>query len=279
MPIILGLDVSTSCTGICVVDDNIEPDNKGSHILFLKAIELAKFKTLERKEEEIQNFFHNQFLIDVDRIVVEEPLTAFRPGMSSAQTISTLVRFNGIVSEVARWEVGRRTYEWVPSGLAMHFGWKSWSNVEILLQFLGHKPYELGQMWHGSRSYFDRGSELREFPGAVLVRNRDVRTQHEYMPHNAFTITICEPEYIGSAHARKLCGIKLQRTALGGPQKEQVFSYMAVNDLKHVVWPLKKSGKVVDWSRDATDAYVIARAAAVNGPVQPAPKKPRKAKA
>jgi len=130
----------------------------------------------------------------VHRVVLEEPLMGFRPGMSSAQTISTLMRFNGIVSYLAR---------------------------------------------------------------------------------NRFK---CEPEYIGSAHARKLCGIKLQRTALGGPQKEQVFAYMAANDLSHVQWPVKKSGKMVDWSRDACDAYVIARAAAVNGPVEPQAKKPKKSK-
>ena len=87
-----------------------------------------------------------------------------------------------------------------------------------------------------------------------------------------------EPEYIGSAHARKLCGIRLQRTAVGGPQKEQVFAYMAANDLKHVTWPVKKSGRVVDWSRDACDAFVIARAAAINGPVLPAVKRPKKSK-
>ena len=95
-----------------------------------------------------------------------------------------------------------------------------------------------------------------------------------YIARNVFHI---EPEYIGSAHARKLCGIKLQRTAIGGPQKEQVFAHMATHDLKHVVWPQKKSGKTVDWSRDACDAYVIARAAMVNGPILPVTKK-KKAK-
>jgi hypothetical protein len=40
---------------------------------------------------------------------------------------------------------------------------------------------------------------------------------------------------------------------------------------------LKKSGKPADWSRDATDAYVIARAAAINGPFVFV-KKPKKSK-
>lgn len=203
MAIILGLDVSTSIVGVCVVDSNVQPDDKGSHILFLDKIEFKGCKTLWDKADVVSRYMDDlirgSFPDDVlpygicpDRIVLEEPLMGFRPGMSSALTISTLMRFNGIVSYIAR-----RTFKQ-------------------------------------------------------------------------------EPEYIGSAHARKLCGIKLQRTAVGGPQKEQVFAHMAANDLKHVNWPVKKNGKQVDWSRDACDAYVIARAAQVNGPIQPPVKKPKK---
>jgi len=130
----------------------------------------------------------------IERIVLEEPLMGFRPGMSSAQTITQLMRFNGIVSYLAR---------------------------------------------------------------------------------EAFHV---EPEYVGSSHARKLCGIKLSQTKIGGPQKEQVFKHMAEHDLKHVHWPVKKNGATVDWSRDACDAYVIARAAMVNGGPFIVVKKPRKAK-
>jgi len=73
-----------------------------------------------------------------------------------------------------------------------------------------------------------------------------------------------DPEYISSSHARKLCGIKMQRTSIAGMSgKEQVFKYMAEHDLQHVQWPLKKNGSAVDWSRDATDSYVIARAASI----------------
>lgn len=205
MAIVLGLDVSTSCTGVCVVDSSIEPDDAGSHILVLEAIEFRGCVTLWDKADVVSRYLADLLRgssdddptrppVRLDRIVLEEPLMGFRPGMSSAQTISTLMRFNGIVSYIAR---------------------------------------------------------------------------------NTFK---AEPEYIGSAHARKLCGIKLQRTALGGPQKEQVFSHMAAHDLKHVQWPLTRTGKVVPWSRDANDAYVIARAAAINGPVVPVVKRPKRPK-
>ena len=198
MSVILGLDVSTSCTGICVVNSDIQLDEKGSHILLLDRIEFKGCNTLWEKADRVDQaikqiesdmYVKTRRVPAIDRVVLEEPLMGFRPGMSSAQTITQLMRFNGVVS--------------------------------------------------------------------YLARNR----------------TKCEPEYIGSAHARKLCGIKLQRTALGGPQKEQVFAHMAANDLKHVAWPVTKTGKVVPWSRDATDAYVIARAAAVEGTLQPSAKK------
>lgn len=197
MSIILGLDVSTSCTGVCVIDSEVQPDDKGSHILHLDRIEFKGCKTLWDKADEVGRYLGLLSVnkrCAVSRVVLEEPLMGFRPGMSSAQTITQLMRFNGIVSYIAR---------------------------------------------------------------------------------NVFQK---EPEYIGSAHARKLCGMKLQRTSVAGPQKEQVFAYMAANDLKHVQWPVTKTGKMVLWSRDATDAYVIARAASVEGPIQSLVKKPKKSK-
>lgn len=179
--LIIGLDVSTSCTGVCVVDGNIQPDDKGSNILLLDKIEFKKCKTFWEKADVVESvlfdMLHRQKIVPTV-LALEEPLLGFQKGLSSAATITTLMRFNGIVS------------------------------------YIGRKIFEI------------------------------------------------DPTYISSAHARKLCGIKMQRTSIAGMSgKEQVFKYMSENDLKHVEWPKKKSGVPVDWSRDATDAYVIARAA------------------
>jgi hypothetical protein len=176
---ILGLDVSTSIVGVCVVDASVEPDEQGSHIKLLDRIEFKHCKSMWEKADAVVTYIGGLKSYSIDRIAIEEPLMGFRPGMSSAQTITTLMRFNGIVSFVAR-----------------------------------------------------------------AAFNRD-------------------PEYISSAHARKLCGVKLQRSSVAGPQKEQVFLHMQQHDLKHVAWPTKKSGKLCDWSRDACDAYCIARAASL----------------
>ena len=178
--LILGLDVSTSVTGVCIINPDIQPDDKGSHVLHLDRIEFKKCKTLWEKADltavelsELFKKFPGEY-----RVALEEPLMGFRAGMSSAATITTLMRFNGIVSYISR------------------------------------------------------------------------------------EIFKVDPEYISSSHARKLCGIKMQRTSIAGISgKEQVFKYMSEHDLKHVQWPLKKNGKPIDASRDMCDSYVIARAA------------------
>lgn len=181
----IGLDVSTSCTGVSVVRNNVDPDNKGSNILLVDRIEFKGCDTLWQKADRIKQDFSRivQTIMSDDStnvvtgVAVEAALMGFRPGMSSAATISTLQKFNGIVSYIAR------------------------------------------DMFH------------------------------------------VDPSYIAAAHARKVCGVKLQRTSTCGKNgKQQVFEHMQANDLSFVKWPTKKSGAPKDWAYDATDAYVIARA-------------------
>ena len=180
--LVIGLDVSTSVTGVCILNLDVGFKEDGSHIVHLDRIEFKGCNTLWEKADKVANELKS--LCDKFpgkyKVSLEEPLLGFQKGMSSAGTITTLMRFNGIVS------------------------------------------------------YISRG------------------------------VFHTDPEYISAAHARKLCGIKMQRTSVAGKSgKEQVFTYMADNDLKHITWPVKKNGAPVDWSRDATDAYVIARAASL----------------
>lgn len=180
--IIIGLDVSTTITGVCIIDSRINPDDIGSHILHLDRIEFKKCKTLWEKADVVAIEFSSLLskYVGKYRVILEEPLMGFRTGMSSAATITTLMRFNGIVSYIAR---------------------------------------------------------------------------------DIFKV---DPEYIASSSARKTCGIKMKKNSIAGMSgKEQVFKYMSEHDLKHVKWPTKKNGELVDWSRDATDSYVIARAASL----------------
>ena len=179
--LVCGLDVSTSCTGVCIIDPSVQPDPVGSHILHLDRIEFKKCITVWDKVDRVRESLRDlkDRFPGITLFSLEEPLLGFSKGMSSAATITTLMRFNGIVS------------------------------------FIGRDTFGV------------------------------------------------DPTYISAASARKLCGVKLQKTSVVGmPHKEQVFKHMCEHDLSHVVWPLTpKSGAIVGWSRDATDAYVIARAA------------------
>src|SRR5216684_958960 len=96
---VLGLDVSTACVGVCILDSCVELDDKGSHILLLDRIEFKGCKTIWDKADVVASYFlkdKRMFNTIIDRIALEEPLLGFRPGLSSAATISTLMRFNGI---------------------------------------------------------------------------------------------------------------------------------------------------------------------------------------
>ena len=92
---ILGLDISTSITGATVLD-------KSGEVLFCEAWDTRnknQFSSLFDKGKFIRNKLReldDRFLID--SVYIEQSLQSFRSGFSSAKTLSTLARFNGIVS-------------------------------------------------------------------------------------------------------------------------------------------------------------------------------------
>ena len=91
---ILGLDISTSITGVTILDNNGEViycdvwdfrKDKG----FLQKATKAKAHLKEIKENPKYK---------IEEVYIEQSLQAFRSGFSSAKTLSTLARFNGTVS-------------------------------------------------------------------------------------------------------------------------------------------------------------------------------------
>lgn len=87
----IGLDISTNCTGICVLD------SKTGQLVKLTHKKLVKF---DDEYEKADNFLTDwvESSWKVRRIYIEEAAKKFTPGFSSADTIMTLGRFNGIVS-------------------------------------------------------------------------------------------------------------------------------------------------------------------------------------
>ena len=92
----LGLDISTSNVGWCLVD----PEQR--MLVDAGAIELKKCKDIFAKCSRVRDklsFLNIQH--DISDISIEENLQAFRPGFSSAKTIVTLARFNGMVTLIS----------------------------------------------------------------------------------------------------------------------------------------------------------------------------------
>ena len=89
---ILGIDVSTSKIGYCVIDDK------------LKLIEV-NFKKLKEEtlEDKAYEFFHKELTrikntYKITHVRIEEPFTMFSGGKTTAGTMSKLQRFNGMIS-------------------------------------------------------------------------------------------------------------------------------------------------------------------------------------
>ena len=97
---VLGIDISTSITGFAVL-------NNEGELVYSDSIDLRKYKTVFRKSVEIKEKIldiFEEFVVDacdddiIEHIYIEQSLHMFMRGKSSAKTLSTLTRFNGIVS-------------------------------------------------------------------------------------------------------------------------------------------------------------------------------------
>ena len=103
---ILGVDISTSITGFAVVADN--------ELVYYDSINLKKYKDIFEKTEAIKEKLMDLYEIyqcnnddsmslgassyPIEAIYIEQSLHMFMGGKSSAKTLSTLTRFNGVVS-------------------------------------------------------------------------------------------------------------------------------------------------------------------------------------
>ena len=94
---ILGLDVSTSITGASVLDANGE-------VVYCEAWDTRNknhFPDLYNKASFIKGRLLDLSIhFHIEHIYIEQPFTFFNSGGSSAKTMATLQKFNGIVSWV-----------------------------------------------------------------------------------------------------------------------------------------------------------------------------------
>lgn len=96
MAIVLGLDVSTSITGIAVMDST-NPDA----ILYVGHCDTSKVTGLSSKARMLQDALE-VLPFRIDEVAIEEPMLAFAGGKSSASVISTLAQMNGMAQLLVR---------------------------------------------------------------------------------------------------------------------------------------------------------------------------------
>jgi Holliday junction resolvasome RuvABC endonuclease subunit len=92
---ILGLDISTSITGITILDEKGE-------IILCEAIDTRNknhFPTIFHKAQRVKDYLYDiRTEYSICSIYIEQPFTFFNSGGSSAKTMAALQKFNGIVS-------------------------------------------------------------------------------------------------------------------------------------------------------------------------------------
>lgn len=93
--LVLGLDVSTACTGWAVLDSS-------GKLVDVGAIELSKSPSIYTKATMVRDQLSSiKGRYGIESVYIEENLQSFRRGFSSAKTLSTLARFNGVVSLIS----------------------------------------------------------------------------------------------------------------------------------------------------------------------------------
>ena len=104
IPTVIGFDVSTTCIGVSI----LHPSNPYPEIVLMDHIDFNgcddKKGTIDvtwQKVDRVREFLQ-KICVDIDAIFIEDPVKSFQQGMSSAQVIVKLARFNGIVSLIAR---------------------------------------------------------------------------------------------------------------------------------------------------------------------------------
>jgi len=89
---ILGLDISTSITGYTLLDSD-------GQVVEIGHIDLRKTRNFFEKARVVEDKLNDiTAFTTLDAVYIEQSLHTFRTGRSSAQTLSLLSKFNGVVS-------------------------------------------------------------------------------------------------------------------------------------------------------------------------------------
>lgn len=104
MEIILGLDVSTHCIGVTIASEN-EGNLKILSVTHLRLKIPTKIKGTEalfKKSQLFTNYIEKLKEYNITQVIIEEPLI----GSNNSLTVSTLLRFNGMISQSVYQKLG-----------------------------------------------------------------------------------------------------------------------------------------------------------------------------
>lgn len=97
-PILMGLDISTQCIGICLLEDDGSKYGKVIELTHISPKVSNKVKGIEQlflKKKIFEEFVLKYKDFGIDEVIIEEPLMR----SNNVLTVSTLLRFNGMVSD------------------------------------------------------------------------------------------------------------------------------------------------------------------------------------
>ena len=107
----LGLDISTSITGFALLSDS-------GDVVLCDYINLKKYSNVFDKAKNVEYALQKIFdKYEIKNVWIEESLQMFSSGMSSAKTLATLTKFNGIVSWIT-WDKFEITPEYIGASSA-----------------------------------------------------------------------------------------------------------------------------------------------------------------
>ena len=89
MDVILGLDVSTSRTGVSIIDQN-------QNLILYEALKLNPKDTLEERCILLEYYINTDLRkkYNIVKVFIEQPFIMFSGGKTTAMTMSKLQRFN-----------------------------------------------------------------------------------------------------------------------------------------------------------------------------------------
>jgi Holliday junction resolvasome RuvABC endonuclease subunit len=107
---ILGLDISTTCTGVTIID-------YAGRVVLNTCWKFKEEEILDKLQAAKEHIIELRKKYPITEVFVEESLQAFRPGFSSAKTILSLAKFNGTLSWMV-WEHLGIKPQYIGSGTA-----------------------------------------------------------------------------------------------------------------------------------------------------------------